>query len=60
MPIRVVLADDHVLIQAGLRALLHSLPDIKVVGEASDGHEAVDVITDTSRMWSSWISACRA
>jgi NarL family two-component system response regulator LiaR len=27
-----------------LRALLHSLPNIEVIGEASDGHEAVDVI----------------
>lgn len=44
MPIRVVLADDHVLIRAGLKALLHSLPNIQVVGEASDGHEAVDVV----------------
>jgi DNA-binding NarL/FixJ family response regulator len=44
MPTRVVLADDHVLIRAGLRALLHSLPNIEVVGEASDGHEAVEVI----------------
>src|SRR6188474_1580489 len=34
MSIRVVLADDHVLIRAGLRALLHSLPNI----------EAIDVI----------------
>jgi DNA-binding NarL/FixJ family response regulator len=45
MPIRVVLADDHVLIRAGLRVLLHSLPNIEVIGEASDGHEAIDVIT---------------
>lgn len=44
MPTRVVLADDHVLIRAGLRALLHSLPNIEVVGEASDGHEAIEVI----------------
>jgi DNA-binding NarL/FixJ family response regulator len=44
MPIPVVLADDHVLIRAGLRALLHSLPNIEVIGEASDGHEAIDVI----------------
>lgn len=44
MPIRVVLADDHLLIRAGLRALLHSLPNVQVVGEASDGHEAVDVV----------------
>jgi DNA-binding NarL/FixJ family response regulator len=44
MPIRVVLADDHVLIRAGLRALLQSLPNIEVAGEASDGHEAVEVV----------------
>ena len=44
MPIRVVLADDHVLIRAGLRALLHSLPNVQVVGEAGDGHEAVAVV----------------
>ena len=44
MAIRVVLADDHVLIRAGLRALLHSLPNIEVAGEASDGHEAVEVV----------------
>jgi len=44
MPIRVVLADDHVLIRAGLRALLHSLQNIEVIAEASDGHEAVEVI----------------
>ena len=44
MPIQVVLVDDHVLIRAGLRALLHSLPNIEVIGEASDGHEAIDVI----------------
>ena len=44
MAIRVVLVDDHVLIRAGLKALLHSLANIQVVGEASDGHEAVDVV----------------
>ena len=44
MPTRVVLADDHVLIRAGLRALLHSLSNIEVIGEASDGHEAIEVI----------------
>ena len=46
MPIRVVLADDHILIRAGLRALLQSLPNIEVIGEASDGHEAIDAVGD--------------
>ncbi len=35
--IRVLLADDHTLVRAGLRKLLESMPDISVVGEAGDG-----------------------
>ncbi|MFI5693943.1 response regulator [Kribbella sp. NPDC051586] len=44
--IRVVLADDHPVVRAGLAALLTSLPGIEVVGVASTGREAVrEVIT---------------
>jgi len=44
--IRVVLADDHPVVRAGLEALLTSLPGIEVVGVASNGREAVrEVIT---------------
>lgn len=39
MSIRVMLADDHVLLRAGLRALLNNTPGFEVVGEASDGTE---------------------
>jgi DNA-binding NarL/FixJ family response regulator len=39
--IRVLLADDHGILRAGLRALLANEPDIEVVGEAADGEEAV-------------------
>lgn len=39
--IRVLLADDHTLIRAGLRMVVVSQPDFTVVGEASDGREAV-------------------
>ena len=36
-PVRVLLADDHTLVRAGLRKLLESMPNITVVGEAGDG-----------------------
>ncbi len=42
-PIRVLLADDHVVVRQGLSALLEASPDLLVVGEASDGVEAVDL-----------------
>jgi DNA-binding NarL/FixJ family response regulator len=40
--IRVLLADDHALVRAGLRALLHSLGGIQVIAEAGSGDEAVE------------------
>src|SRR3954469_7978442 len=39
--IGVLLVDDHAIFRAGLRALLSTVPDLKVVGEASDGAEAL-------------------
>ena len=36
-PIRVLIADDHTLFREGVRALLNSVPDIRVVGEAATG-----------------------
>jgi DNA-binding NarL/FixJ family response regulator len=45
--IRVVLVDDQALVRSGLRALLANSDDIQVVGEASDGREAVAVVTRT-------------
>jgi len=44
--IRVVLADDQVLVRTGFRALLDSEDDIEVVGEAGDGAEAVALATE--------------
>jgi DNA-binding NarL/FixJ family response regulator len=41
-PIRVLIADDHPLFRGGLRALLESIADTEVVGEAATGEEAVD------------------
>src|SRR5687767_11297024 len=40
-PLRVVLADDHVTVRHGLKLLIDSQPDMKVVAEASDGNSAV-------------------
>lgn len=42
-PIRIVIADDHPLFRTGLRALLGSVTDMEVVGEATTGDEAVDL-----------------
>ena len=42
--IRVLLVDDHLLIRAGIRALLEKLQLVEVVGEAGDGREALDLI----------------
>jgi chemotaxis response regulator CheB len=44
MSIRVLLADDHVLMHRGMRAWLQSIPQVEVVGEASDGHEALHLM----------------
>lgn len=40
--LRVVLADDHEVVRAGLRVLVNSTPGLRVVGEARTGQEAVD------------------
>jgi len=43
MTIRVLLVDDHPVVRFGLRSLLDAEDDLEVVGEAGDGHEAVDL-----------------
>jgi DNA-binding NarL/FixJ family response regulator len=45
-PIRVLLADDHALVRAGLRALVASLDGVEVVGEAADGREALSKVKE--------------
>ena len=42
--VTVVLADDHAVVRQGLRALVESDPQFVVVGEAGDGHEAVELV----------------
>jgi len=43
-PIRLILADDHTLVRAGIRALLEKLPGVEVVGEAGDGREVLNLV----------------
>ena len=48
MNTRVVIADDHRLVRAGIAALLADIPGVDVVGEASTGSEAVALVADLS------------
>jgi DNA-binding NarL/FixJ family response regulator len=43
-PIRVLLADDHALVRAGIRALLQKIAGVQVVAEAENGKEALELI----------------
>jgi DNA-binding NarL/FixJ family response regulator len=43
-PTRVLLADDHALVRAGIRALLSAMEGVEVVAEAGDGHECLQLI----------------
>jgi DNA-binding NarL/FixJ family response regulator len=43
---RVVLADDHGLVRAGLRALLDAMPGVEVVAEAADGEEVLRLVRE--------------
>jgi DNA-binding NarL/FixJ family response regulator len=43
-PIRIILAEDHRLMRQGTRRILEQYPDLKVVGEAEDGEQAVELI----------------
>jgi len=45
--IKVVLADDHVLVRNGIKALLEDQSDVDVIAEASDGKEALEVLAET-------------
>lgn len=45
-PIRVLLADDHVVVRAGTRQLIERHPDISVIGEAGNGREAIALTAD--------------
>jgi DNA-binding NarL/FixJ family response regulator len=43
-PIRILLADDHALVRAGIRTLLEKIPNVEVVGEANTGRQALEMV----------------
>lgn len=43
-PLKILLADDHTLVRAGIRSLLEKMPGVEVVGEACDGREALALL----------------
>ena len=45
-PVRVLLADDHALVRAGIRALLNAIEGVEVIAEAGDGREALQLIQE--------------
>ncbi len=46
MALEVFIAEDHTLVRSGIRALLDSAPDLKVVGEAENGRQAVERVRE--------------
>jgi DNA-binding NarL/FixJ family response regulator len=44
--IRVILVDDHMVMRQGLAGLLRAEPDIEIIGEASDGQSAIELIQE--------------
>jgi DNA-binding NarL/FixJ family response regulator len=42
--VRVVIAEDHPAVRKGVRRLLEKLPEVEVIGEAEDGHTALEVV----------------
>jgi DNA-binding NarL/FixJ family response regulator len=43
-PIRVIVADDHPIVRAGIRDTLKELPGVEVIGEVSDGRAAIELV----------------
>jgi NarL family two-component system response regulator LiaR len=45
-PLTVLLVDDHAIVRKGIKALLATVPDIQIIGEAEDGVQAVELAQD--------------
>jgi DNA-binding NarL/FixJ family response regulator len=49
--IRILTVDDHPLIIEGIANLIQKQPDMEIVGEASNGHEAIEAFRSIGPMW---------
>lgn len=49
-PIRVLVADDHMIVRTGIRHVVESEPDFEVVGEAASGSEALSLASGSGLM----------
>jgi len=56
---RILIADDHDVVRAGLRTILQPQAGWEVVAEASDGKEAVELLSLPAQTSPFWILACR-
>ncbi|MCB0231575.1 MAG: response regulator transcription factor, partial [Anaerolineae bacterium] len=43
-PVNLLLVDDHEIVRAGLRMLFSAEPDVRIVGEAASGREAIEQV----------------
>ena len=57
--IRILLADDHALLRDGVAGLVADQPDMALVGEASNGREAIDQFRKHTRTSLCWTCRCR-
>jgi len=58
--LRILVADDHEVVRAGVRSLLEDQPDCDICGEAVTGREAVALAQQLSRTLSCWTLPCRS
>ena len=45
-PVKLLLVDDHEIVRAGLRMLFSAEPDVRIVGEATSGREAIEQVRE--------------
>jgi two-component system, NarL family, response regulator DegU len=48
MPIRIVIVDDHPIVRAGMRLVLNATPEIQIVGEGTNGTQALRLVAEVS------------